>query len=124
MSDFDSIDQRVQKIREAVLARHGLSPSDRIPGSRNASAIEDVQHHAVINAHWGIASDIAIVGPVLVLFRRALRILLRWYINPIVEQQNRFNQATVRALYELRLENENLRAEVGRQHVLDEHRAP
>jgi hypothetical protein len=30
--------------------------------------------------------------------QKVTRRLLRWYINPIVEQQNRFNAATAQAL--------------------------
>jgi hypothetical protein len=41
-----------------------------------------------------------------------MRIGLRWYINPIVEQQNLFNEAAVTALYDLQLENERLRDEI------------
>ena len=44
--------------------------------------------------------------------KRAIRILLRWYINPIVEQQNEFNAAILRALYELESELHALRADV------------
>ena len=48
-------------------------------------------------------------------FQRVLRIGLRWYINPIVEQQNAFNDAAVAALFELEMENQRLRR------ALDEH---
>ncbi|HEX5504981.1 MAG TPA: hypothetical protein VFW96_20355, partial [Thermomicrobiales bacterium] len=40
------------------------------------------------------------------------RLLLRWYINPIVDQQNDFNAAAVRALHELAAGQEALRREV------------
>lgn len=114
MSYTDAVDVEARRVREAVLARHGLGPTDEIPLHRSGSAIEDVQRLATVSAHWGIASDAPFFGSILVLFRRILRILLRWYINPIVEQQNRFNQATVRALFELRSENEDLRAQLRR----------
>jgi hypothetical protein len=67
---------------------------------------------ARVSAHWGIASNAPLVGPLLVYWRRALRIMLRWYINPIVEQQNAFNQAVSRALFDLQSENEELRIEL------------
>lgn len=124
MSDSERIDQQVHRVRSAVLARHGLRHDDAVPARKSTSALDDVQQHAVVNAHWGIASDVPVFGGLLVLFRRAVRILLRWYINPIVEHQNRFNQATVRALYELRLENENLRAELSRRRSPSEQRPP
>jgi hypothetical protein len=115
VSESESIELHVQRLRAAVLARHGLNPGDAMPEKLAANAVDEVQRCATVSAHWGIASDVPVVGGLLVMFRRVLRILLRWYINPIVEQQNRFNQATVRALWELRLENENLRADLNRR---------
>ena len=40
-----------------------------------------------------------------------VRVLLRWYINPIVEQQNRFNSATARAITEITAYQERLTRE-------------
>jgi hypothetical protein len=105
---------QMQHIRQVILARHGIQPGMERAETSSASPLEDAARLATVNAHWGIASDLPVVGRVLVLFRRALRLLLRWYINPIVEQQNTFNDAAVRALYDLRVENEHLRAEVDR----------
>jgi hypothetical protein len=83
-----------------------------LPRDLARSPLDDVQRLATVNAHWGIASDLPIVGRFLVLFRRVLRIGLRWYINPIVDQQNAFNDAVVRALHDLETENEKLRAQL------------
>lgn len=47
---------------------------------------------ARVNAHLPLA-DTGRFGAALGLSRKALRFLLRWYINPIVEQQNHFNAA-------------------------------
>jgi hypothetical protein len=115
MSESESIELHVQRLRAAVLARHGLNPGDAMPEKLTKTAVDEVQRYAMVSAHWGIASELPVVGGLLVMFRRALRILLRWYINPIVEQQNLFNQATVRALWELQLENESLRADLNRR---------
>jgi hypothetical protein len=109
-----SLEQRVQDIRRTVLARHGYTPDMPLPLAQSDSPVDESAGLARVNAHWGVVSDLPYVGRLLVLFRRAQRIVLRWYINPIVEQQNAFNDAAVRALYELRAENENLRAELAR----------
>jgi hypothetical protein len=109
----DSLQLQVERVRAALLDRHGYKPGMELPRDLSRSPLEDVQRLATVSAHWGIASDIPVVGSILVLFRRVLRILLRWYINPIVDQQNAFNDAVVRALYELQSENEKLRAELG-----------
>jgi hypothetical protein len=53
---------------------------------------------AHISAHLPIMWRIPIVGRMLALLQRVIRIGLRWYINPIVDQINDFNEATVTAL--------------------------
>jgi hypothetical protein len=106
------LEAQVRRIRAAVLARHGISDIDTVPLEPAVSPIEEAARLATVNAHWGISSDLPVVGRLLVLFRRVLRITLRWYINPIIEQQNAFNDAAVRTLYELRTENDHLRSEL------------
>ncbi len=100
------IERQVRRIREQILEQHGFGPDDEIPQDVADSALEEVARLAVTNAHWGIVSETPVFGRFIVLWRRALRIALRWYVNPIVEQQNAFNQAVLRALYELKYENE------------------
>jgi hypothetical protein len=104
--------EHARSIREAILRRHGFSDEAAVPGINQPGALEDAVSLATVNAHWGIASSLPVVGRVVVLVRRAMRIGMRWYINPIVEQQNAFNDATVRALFELQAENDALRAEL------------
>jgi DNA-directed RNA polymerase subunit K/omega len=85
--------------------------------NQRPGAVEEAARLSVVNAHWGIASDLPIIGPILVLARRAARLALRWYINPIVEQQNAFNEAVVRALYELETENYELRSKIAQPEI-------
>lgn len=101
-----------QRLRSAILERHGVEFEADIPTTTQSSALEDAARLATVNAHWGIVSDIPAVGRIIVLGKRAIRIGLRWYVNPIVEQQNAFNDASMRALYELQAENDRLRAEL------------
>lgn len=108
----DALQVQVDRIRSVLLARHGYAPGMELPRDLERSPLEDVQRLATVSAHWGIASDLPVVGRFLVLFRRVQRILLRWYINPIVDQQNAFNDAVVRALYDLQTENEKLRSQL------------
>lgn len=109
MSDAAALREQAQRIRAAVLARHGLAPDAPLPGGSRPARVDDVARLARVTAHWGIASNTPVVGPLIVVWRRALRIMLRWYINPIVEQQNAFNQAAARALFDLQAENDELR---------------
>jgi hypothetical protein len=105
-----SIAEEARLIRKAVLERHGYSREEFDPGGGEKRAIDDAATLATVSSHWGVTSSIPVIGPVVVLIRRAIRIALRWYINPIVEQQNAFNDAVVRALLELQFENEKLRS--------------
>ena len=108
----EQLRRQSRRIREAVLARHGYAPDAHVAPAASAARLDAVAQLARVSAHWGIASNTPLVGPLLVYWRRALRIVLRWYINPIVEQQNAFNQAVSRALFDLQSENEELRVEL------------
>lgn len=105
-----SIAEEARQIRKAILERHGYSQDGSVPGAGQMNPIEDAASLARVTSHWGITSSVPLFGPALVLIRRVMRIALRWYVNPIVEQQNAFNDATVRALFELQTENDRLRA--------------
>lgn len=106
------VEATLVEIRRRVRARHGLPPDGPDPdpdaaGARSAlTAAMDAAH---ISAHFPILWDVPVVGRGLALTKRVVRLLLRWYINPIVEQQNDFNAAAVRALNELAAEQERLR---------------
>jgi hypothetical protein len=110
----ESLEAHVARLRRDVLARHGFQPGDTLPTTVLSTPIDEAQRLATVSAHWGIASTLPVFGTVQVFVRRVTRLLLRWYINPIVEQQNAFNQATVRALYDLQADNEALRSEIAR----------
>ncbi len=61
-------------------------------------SVEAVNEVWFVSAHLPITWDVRVFGRLLAYAKRATRLLLRWYINPIVEQQNRFNSATARAI--------------------------
>lgn len=105
-----AIEQQVARVRAAVLHRYGEDALAR--PADTGSPLDRAVRLATINAHWAIVSDIPVIGSLVVLARRAIRIGLRWYINPIVEQQNAFNDAAVAALHELEIENADLRARI------------
>lgn len=107
--------EQARRLRLAILNRHGYESDAQMPEGGGNIAIEDAIRLATITTHWGIVSDLPILGRLVVIVKRAIRIALRWYINPIVEQQNAFNDAVVRSLYELQGENDRLRASVRSQ---------
>ena len=57
-------------------------------------------------------SDRAVIGPAVRFGKRAVRRGLRWYVGPIVTQQNRVNHMLLDVMERLRLENERLTCEV------------
>ncbi|MCC6626836.1 MAG: hypothetical protein IT340_05455 [Chloroflexi bacterium] len=61
-----------------------------------------------VSAHLPITWDTPVVGRALALAKRVTRLLLRWYINPIVDQQNDFNAAAARAFVHLSAQQEAL----------------
>lgn len=104
------VQSELERIQAAIRRRQGFDSDEDAPGTDiSRTAIDEAAAHARINAHWGITSEAPVIGRFVVLARRAMRIGLRWYINPIVEQQNRFNESVVRALYELQAEIEDVR---------------
>ncbi len=66
----------------------GLGPGYRL----RAHWRGQLERWSCVNAHLPLPAR-GPVGAALALSRRTARYLLRWYINPIVEQQNHFNAA-------------------------------
>ena len=64
------------------------SAGDRLRAEWRAEA----ERWATVSAHLPLDGD-GRLGMALGASKKALRFLLRWYINPIVEQQNHFNAA-------------------------------
>jgi hypothetical protein len=60
-------------------------------------------------------SDRLVIGPVIRFAKRVVRRGLRWYVEPIMAQQTRFNHSLLDLVERLRLENERLRTEVESQ---------
>lgn len=52
----------------------------------------EAERWAAVSAHLPLTGS-GRLGAALGASRKAVRVLLRWYINPIVEQQNHFNAA-------------------------------
>ncbi len=75
-----------------------------IPLSRVPLVLERLRTVTMVNPHLPIAWPTWPPGlwpKVEALAQKVIRRLLRWYINPIVEQQNRFNAAVTEALTEM-----------------------
>jgi hypothetical protein len=75
---------------------------------KSADAVNDTWF---VSAHLPVTWDLPVVGRLGSYTKRLVRILLRWYINPIVEQQNRFNSAVARAIVEITAYQERMTRE-------------
>jgi hypothetical protein len=90
--------------RRERLGASGPSPGE--PGSAAWSLNELRKSLDEVNDLWFVSAHLPVtwnspVGHVLAYAKRLARLLLRWYINPIVEQQNLYNSAVARTLVEL-----------------------
>lgn len=111
-SGLGEIEATIAAIRRRVRERQGLDPDGADePPTEARSALTEAMDLAHISAHTPIVWDVPVVGRGIALTKRTVRLLLRWYINPIVDQQNDFNAAVVRALAELSAQVERLKAE-------------
>jgi O-antigen chain-terminating methyltransferase len=75
------------------------------PGDLNLAelrrSVDAVNDTWFVSAHLPITWEKRIVGRLNAYTKRLVRLLLRWYINPIVEQQIRFNSAVARTTVEM-----------------------
>ena len=74
----------------------------------NEPVIGRLREDANIKLEFQSGSDRIVVGPVIRLAKKALRRSLRWYLQPIMEQQSSFNHAVLDLVAKLRLDNELL----------------
>jgi hypothetical protein len=102
------VEETMRAIRERVAERRGTEAGSR--ANELDVALSEARRLARISAHWGITPSWPVAGRIEVLAKRAMRIAARWYINPIVEQQNEFNLAVLGALYDVEAELGALRA--------------
>lgn len=84
--------------RRAHLAVNDPNDPHAVSLAELRRSVEAVNEVWFVSAHLPITWDVRIVGRLLAYTKRLVRLLLRWYINPVVEQQNRFNSATARAI--------------------------
>ena len=111
--DEAEVQRALADLEQRVRQRRRLM-GDGAAGDIKHDAWRDVTDNWHVSAHLPVTWSVPVVGRAVALAKRATRLLLRWYINPIVDQQNDFNAAAVRALSDLAAENERLRAALER----------
>lgn len=88
------------------------------PGGAGGIPLEEVWETEAVNPHLPIAWPTwpkGLVPKVVAFAQKVIRRLLRWYINPIVEQQNRFNAAVAQTLDSLWREISRLQAQLAQE---------
>ena len=113
-----SDNQRVTQVAEADVRAAMASMESRVRQRRRLLGVgaSDAAHDDIravadnwfVSAHLPITWDLPIVGRPIAYAKRVTRLLLRWYINPIVDQQNDFNAAVSRAFVRVAAQQEAL----------------
>jgi hypothetical protein len=106
----------LESIREEVRRRRAaggpaVAASPAFPEIELRRMLQEVEASRAVSAHWPIHGRTLPQRGVAFL-NRLVRRYLRWYINPIVDQQNAYNDVIARAMHGLVAANEELRAEV------------
>jgi hypothetical protein len=109
-NEKEEVAEALNALREEVRARreklHGAELSELRGLVRQVNEGWNVSAHLPIT--WGAPP---LIGRMLAYAKRATRLLLRWYINPIVEQQNNFNASVSRSLIQINAYLEQLTRE-------------
>ena len=108
----DDVAATIAAIRAEVRRRAGYADGEVVPPRGGESPVDEAAALAEISAHLPVQWRMPVVGRGLAFVKRAERLALRWYINPIVEQQNAFNAAVVRALASLDMRQQELGREL------------
>ncbi|WP_394884859.1 methyltransferase domain-containing protein [Clostridium butyricum] len=82
--------------------------------------LEDVNRYYYIDSYRPIKSHRKIIGKVIILYKKITRKLLKWYINPIVKDQNLYNSYNTKVLNATKCTIENLKRKTGEIHQVND----
>ncbi len=106
------------EIRDGVQQRRATLPPD-VPLEPALSDVDlrrllaEVEATRVVSVHWPLQGQ-TLPQKIIAAVNKVVRRYLRWYINPIAEQQNNANDAIVRTLHGLVTTIEEQHAEIAR----------
>jgi hypothetical protein len=115
MSEDTEVAQILEDVRQRVHARRA---TDASPGGAQErltelqAAVQDVNISAKVNAHLPLLWQDTVLSRLRAYSQRVIRRLLRWYINPIIDQQNMFNASAAKTITLLAAENSRLQREL------------
>ena len=110
------VEQVMEEVNRAVAAPHTLLDDfwrEKKPQSPTVSFIYPPSSRSLevnldlVSRNWELDGEFEIgtqrrwCGGLVVAFKRTLRSMLRWYINPLVHQQRKFNMLVTRTLNDL-----------------------
>ncbi|MGQ9925436.1 MAG: hypothetical protein ACUVS4_01070 [Chloroflexaceae bacterium] len=107
----------LEALRAEVRARRAQRGAEEADAALSAlerelgHAAEQLEITRVVSAHWPLEGR-TLYERAWILVHKVVRRGLRWYINPIVEQQNAFNESAARALRLLIESHAELRARI------------
>lgn len=89
----------LETLRAEVRARRlsSASPAEDAIQQEIQRALDEIELHRVVSAHWPLIGH-TLPQRVMAVINKLVRRYLRWYINPIVEQQNAYNDTVARTL--------------------------
>lgn len=89
----------LEQLRAEVRAQHAARRQIGDDALQRAlqRSLDDLEITRVVSAHWPLTGR-TLPQKAMALINKIVRRYLRWYINPIVEQQNAFNDAAARTL--------------------------
>lgn len=104
----------LEGLRAEVRARRAAEPQAAEGAAERElrHAAEEIEITRAVSAHWPLEGR-SLYERGWALLNKVVRRYLRWYINPIVEQQNAYNDASARAIRLLIAQNAELRRELG-----------
>src|SRR5437016_1409983 len=84
----------LEELRAEVRARRmAQGQAEEVPLARDLRrSLDEIELYRVVSAHWSLLGK-TVPQRVVALVNKLVRRYLRWYINPIVEQQNAYNDA-------------------------------
>lgn len=104
---FRELRRRIEERHQRVRELYGPEEVDALQ-----QAVDSVARSWFVSSHNPVTWSLPVLGRFVALGKRALRLALRWYINPIVDQQNNFNASVARAVLELSAHYRRLAADV------------
>jgi hypothetical protein len=99
------------EVKAQRAAQGADAPADAALTRDLRRAAEELEYTRVVSAHWPLEGR-SLYERGWAFVNKVVRRYLRWYINPIVEQQNAYNDASARAIRLLIEANVELHAEV------------